>query len=86
MNSLHISMPEGLFEFVDERTREGHFRSPSDYVRQLILQDQERTADDSLEALLIEGLDSGEAIEMTKDEWRQIRQEGRERLRKCRPS
>ena len=54
-------MTDDLRHFVDKRTKAGGFSTPSEYVRHLIREDQSRESDRLLEALLIEGLESGPA-------------------------
>jgi len=46
---------------------EGHFSSTSEYFRDLVRGDQKRHAQERLETLLIEGLESGEPIDVTED-------------------
>lgn len=75
MTSLNISLPEGLREFVDEQVKSGGYGTASEYIRELIRQDQKRAADEKLEALLLEGLDSGEPIEVTPEYWEKKRRE-----------
>jgi antitoxin ParD1/3/4 len=53
----------------------GRYSSVSEYVRELIRHGEKRKAQDWLEALLIEGLQSGEATEMTRQDWSDIRAE-----------
>lgn len=75
--SLNFSLPEALEEFVQERVAEKAYSNPSDYVRALIREDQKRRAEEKLEQLLIEGLESGPASEYDSDA---IRREVRRRL------
>jgi antitoxin ParD1/3/4 len=79
MTSLNISLPEVLREFVDEQVKSRGYGTASEYIRELIRQDQKRTADDKLEALLLEGLDSGEPVEVTQEHWERKRQDLMER-------
>lgn len=72
MTSMNISMPEALRAFVTERAR-GRFGSTSEYVRELIREDQRRALQERLEAKLLEGLDSGEPLPVTKDFWDGLR-------------
>jgi antitoxin ParD1/3/4 len=65
MASLNVSMPEELRDFIDRRTKNGKFSTPSEYVRQLIREDQKREAERRLEALLLERLDKGELEAVT---------------------
>ena len=59
---MNISLPEALREYVDERVAEGTFANASDYVRALIRDDRLKRAQASLEAKLLEGLESGPAV------------------------
>lgn len=67
---LNITLPNQVLTFVEERTTADGFKTPSDYIYHLILQEQERLAQrDRVELLLLEGLDSGEPVEVTDDWW-----------------
>lgn len=65
MSSVNISLPDSLRAFVERRTEEQGYATMSDYLRDLILRDQERQGQGRLEELLLEGLNSGDAIEVT---------------------
>ena len=75
MQTMNISLPDQLKEFVDDQVGTGRYSSVSEYVRELIRDDEKRKAQEKLEALLIEGLESGEATEMTPQDWADIRAE-----------
>ena len=77
MQTMNISLPEQLKEFIDEQVGTGRYSSASEYVRELVRGDEKRRERDKLKALLIEGLESGPATEMTKQDWLDIRAEGR---------
>ena len=79
MTSMNISLPEPLRDFVEEQVQTGGFGTASEYLRDLIRQAQKQKAQDRLEVLLLEGLNSPTA-EMTVQDWADIRQEVRERL------
>ena len=51
-------MSDTLRAFIDKRTQEGNFSTPTEYVRHLVREDQKREAERQLEALLLEGLAS----------------------------
>jgi antitoxin ParD1/3/4 len=57
MATLNISMPDELRTFVQSRVNTGEYQSASDYLRDLIRHDREE-----IERLLVEGLESGQAI------------------------
>lgn len=69
MASLNISLPQSLKDFVESQVSEGGYSTPSEYLRELLRNDQRRRADDRLEALLLEGLQSGEPIQITPEYW-----------------
>lgn len=72
---MNISLPDQLKEFVESQVGSGSYSTVSEYVRELIRDDQRRKAQDKLEALLIEGIQSGEPTEMTRKDWDDIRRE-----------
>src|SRR5919206_360467 len=59
--SMNVSLPETLKDYVQERVAEGTYSNPSDYVRALIREDKKRQAEEKLDALLMEGINSGAA-------------------------
>lgn len=68
MTTLNLSLPKAMRSFIEKRVSEGEYSTASEYIRELVRKDQKRKADDLLEALLLEGLDSGKLIEVT-DQW-----------------
>ncbi len=82
MTSLNISLPQPLKDFVEEQVRQGGFSTPSEYIRALLRDDQKRRAEEKLEALVLEGLNSGDPVEVTPDFWKELREELAERLNK----
>ena len=78
--SMNVSLPEALKDYVQERVAEGTFSNPSDYVRALIREDMRRQAEEKLDALLMEGLNSGPAEPMTAKDWADIRADRREHI------
>jgi antitoxin ParD1/3/4 len=75
MTSLNISLPQPLKDFVEEQVSKGGFSTPSEYIRALLREDQKRRAEEKLEALLLEGLNSGDPIEITSEYWEKKRNE-----------
>ncbi|MBL0161563.1 MAG: type II toxin-antitoxin system ParD family antitoxin [Bryobacterales bacterium] len=70
-----MSLPDQLKDSVDNQVGSGRYSSVSEYVRDLIRDDEKRRAHDRLEALLIEGIQSGQPTEMTRQDWDDIRRE-----------
>lgn len=52
MSTMNISLPHALKEFVDEQVSQRGYGTSSEYVRELIRKDQDRT---HLRSLLLEG-------------------------------
>ena len=68
METMNISLPENLKGFVDSRVKAGGYSSVSEYVRDLVREDQKRHTQENLEALLLEATRSGPGREFTKAE------------------
>ena len=87
MASLHVSLSDEMRSFVDEQVRGGSYHNHSEYVRDLIRHDQESRARRQVDALLLEGLESGRPVPLTPKDWRVIREVVRARVaRKQAPS
>jgi antitoxin ParD1/3/4 len=69
METMNIALPESMKAFVQQRVSEAGYSSVSEYVRELIRSDQKHRQEERIDALLLEGLDSGELIEVTKEYW-----------------
>jgi antitoxin ParD1/3/4 len=74
MQSMNISLPDPLKQFVDGQVSTGRYSSASEYVRELIRADEKRKAEEQLEAKLLEGLSSADS-ELTPADWNAIRKE-----------
>jgi antitoxin ParD1/3/4 len=74
VQSMNISLPEPLKQFVDAQVSQGRYSSTSEYMRELIRADEKRKAEEQLEAKLLEGLSSPES-ELTNGDWEKIRNE-----------
>ena len=77
MTSMNISLPESLRSFAEDRATSG-YGSVSEYIRELLRQDQQRTAQEKLEGLLLEGIESGRAEPWTQEDWAELRAHIRE--------
>jgi len=67
MQTMNVSLPDPLKHFVDNQIAEGRYSSVSEYIRELIREDEKRRAEHRLEALLLEGLESKESRFTRKD-------------------
>lgn len=82
MTTLNISLPESMRAFINEQVAKGGYSTASEYISHLIRQDQKRAEQMKFEVMLLEGLDSGEPIEVTDEWWKNKRTEVVERLSK----
>jgi antitoxin ParD1/3/4 len=81
MQTMNISLPEPLKEFVDHQIAEGRYSSASEYIRELIRDDEKRKAAERLEALRLEGLE-GKQTELTRQDFDNIRKEAMAELKR----
>jgi antitoxin ParD1/3/4 len=79
MTSMNITLPEPMRHFVEEQIASGSYGTASEYMRALIREDQKRKQQERLEALLMEGLESGEPVEATPEFWQNLRTRVQER-------
>ena len=74
VQSMNISLPAPLKQFVDGQISTGRYSSASEYVRELIRADEKCKAAEQLEAKLLEGLNGAESA-LTSADWSAIRTE-----------
>ena len=74
MQTMNISLPDPMKQFVEERVSEGEYSSASEYVRELVRADQKRKAKEELEQTLMDAINSGEPMEVTPEMWEELRQ------------
>jgi antitoxin ParD1/3/4 len=79
MAMLNISLPESVREFIEREVAEGGHGDASEYIYKLLQEEQKKKAREKVEALLLEGLQSGPATPMTAQDWEDIRREVHER-------
>ena len=78
MQTMNISLPEPLKQYVEDQVNAGSYSSASEYVRELVRADQKRKAKDELEQMLMESLES-ESVEVTPEMWEELRENLRAR-------
>lgn len=79
MAIVNISLPDPMKHYMEERVSEGQYSTTSEYVRDLIREDQKKRAEERVEALLLRGMESP-ASEWTKEDVDHIKNAVRERL------
>jgi antitoxin ParD1/3/4 len=80
MQTMNISLPDLLKNFVDKQITLGRYSSASEYVRELIREDEKRKAEERFEALLLEGIQS-EETPLTRQDWADIRKQAMVRIK-----
>jgi len=78
---IEISLPEALACAAVERTREEGHAGPDAYVRALVLADLKRRDEERLEAMLLEGLESGPGVMAGSPEWEEFWDDLRAQIR-----
>ena len=69
MTTMNISLPEPMRAYVEQQVAQGGYSTASEYIRQLVREDQKRAAKQRLESLLMEGIESGPSVEITDEYW-----------------
>lgn len=89
MSTMNISLPDEMRAWVESQVRGGEFSSASEYFRQLVREaraqkerDERERKKAELEALLIEGLESGPAVPMDKTWWDTLLSDVDEKLKR----
>ena len=77
MDTVTISLPASLKAFVEKQVATKGFGNVSEYFRTLLRDAQQRDADGRLEALLLQGLTSGEVKTVDKGFWTALRAEAK---------
>lgn len=76
--SVDLHLSEEFQKFVNEQVEVGEFNDAGAYIEALIA--RAKRTKEKLEALLIEGLDSGDAVALDADKWNRIRADVDQRL------
>jgi antitoxin ParD1/3/4 len=78
MTTVSLKLTEELQQFVNTQAEAGQFDGPARYIEALI--ERAKNGKANLEALLIEGLDSGDPVPLDAGEWSRIRRDVQQRL------
>lgn len=81
MTTLNISLPDQMRAFIESQVNRGLYSTASDYIRDLIRDDQKRRDQEKLEMLLLEALDEGGSQEMTPEFFEQLRVRARQAIK-----
>ncbi len=64
---MSFALPESLRQYIDKRVHSGNYGNTSEYLRDLIRQDQEAQKSLRLRQLIADGLQSGEGRVITDE-------------------
>jgi len=77
---VDISLSPDKERFIAAKIASGQYRTPAEVVEEALDLLTERDENEGqMEALLLEGIESGEPSEMTEDEWVDVRREVHQR-------
>jgi antitoxin ParD1/3/4 len=79
MQTMNISLPDPMKQFVEDRVNAGAYSSVSEYVRELVRADQKRHAKEELEQILLNAMNSGDPFEVTPEMLEDVKQKLRVR-------
>lgn len=71
-NTMSFALPEAMRRYIDARVASGHYGNTSEYIRDLVRRDQREQARQQFQALIAEGLASGEAQPRSPDDEREL--------------
>ena len=83
--TMNISLPNVMKTFVEDQVNTCGYGSVSEYVRELVKGDQKERAETKLEALLLEGLDSGDPRPTERGYRKDLLRDLQKRRRKKKP-
>jgi antitoxin ParD1/3/4 len=81
MQTMNISLPDPMKQYVEQQVNAGGYSSASEYVRELVRADQKLKAKVQLEMTLLEALKSGDPIEIAPQVWNELRRNIRARAK-----
>lgn len=79
--TINISVPDTMKAEVEEIIASEGYGNTSEFFRDLVRNYIKQRQEKKLEALLLEGLQSGRAVPLTKRDFEDIRRRGLERLK-----
>jgi len=83
MPTMNISLPDQLKDYVEAQVNSGRYSTVSEYVRELVRADQKRREREELELRILEGLNSGAAVEATSAKWEELKSDLRKRAKRA---
>jgi antitoxin ParD1/3/4 len=83
---MTISLPEDMKAFIEQRIKGGSYSSVSEFIRQLVREEQKRAEQEKLERMLIEGIESGPPIRANDKYWDDLRKRVEARVAARKPN
>lgn len=80
--TMNLSLPGELKRWVDEQVESGGYGTASEYVRDLLRRARERQVRHSIDAALVDAVESGAKTVMNDRDWTSIRATARGKARK----
>jgi len=75
MQTMNISLPDPMKQYVEEQVTVGDYSSASEYMRELVRADQKRNTKEQLEQTLLESLLDADPQKATPEFWATLRDE-----------
>lgn len=75
MATMNISLPDPMRKYLEEKVAAGGYGTVSEYIRELIREDQKRAADERLARELLAGLESGPPLKGDVKYWEKKKRE-----------
>jgi antitoxin ParD1/3/4 len=77
MATMNISLPDEMKAFIEVQATQKGFGTVSEYMRAIIRDVQEQNLErEQLDAVLLEGINSGPGTPLASSDWERIRREG----------
>jgi antitoxin ParD1/3/4 len=73
---MNISLPAPLKVWIEQQVEERGYSTASEFVRDVLRREQEQAARTTIDARLVQALESGKSTPMTAKDWKRIRTEG----------
>jgi antitoxin ParD1/3/4 len=77
---MNVSLPPAMREWIEQLVAREGYGSASEYIRELVRRDQKSRARETVDARLLEALDSGPSAELTSADWAKLRKDLHARL------
>lgn len=79
MTQMNVSLTDEVRSYIESQVTSGKFKSPDEFINEAVRLYRMQKSQNEIDAMLLEGLRSGEARPLTRDDWNYIREEGRRR-------